>query len=128
MTGRMRSEGLMLVMLGMLATACGSAGLTQLPPPDQPVPASEPRAELSARVDLTPARDCEEAFDLAVYEQRAIELVAWDDRVGTCHDRAIDIRYLSRKISRDKVIQTVRSHAERVTVVPGKGSNDDTTK
>lgn len=127
MTGRMRSEGLMLAMLGMLATACGSAGLTQHPPPDQPVPPSEPRAELSARVDLTPARDCEEAFDLAVYEQRAIELVAWDDRVGTCHDRAIDIRYLSRKISRDKVIQTVRSHAERVTVVPGKGSNDDTT-
>lgn len=112
----------MIAYFGLFAMACGSTGLTQHPPPDQPVPPSEPRAEVSARVDLTPARDCEEAFDLAVYEERAIELVAWDDRVGTCHDRAIDIRYLSKKITRDKVIQTVRKNADRVTVVPGKGS------
>ena len=97
-------------------------------PPDQPIPASEPRDEVSARIDLHRSHDCEEAFDLAVYQNRAIELIAWDEHVGTCQDRHVDITYLSRKITRDEVIQTARRHAERVTVVPNEGSNDDAAK
>lgn len=108
--------------------ACGTTSLKPPPPPDRPVPASEPRDEVSARVDLKQARDCEEAFDLALYKDRAIELIAWDEHVGTCQNRHVEITYLSRKITRDEVIQTARRHAERVTVVPNEGSNDDAAK
>jgi len=124
----MRCDGLAIAACGLLAAACGTTSLKQAPPPDQPVPASEPRTEIAARVDLTPSRDCEEAFDLAVYQNRAIELIAWDERTGTCDGRRIDVRYLSRKIDRDGVVRTIRRHAERVTVLPTEDSHDNATK
>jgi hypothetical protein len=124
----MRREALLIVGLGMLATACGAGGIGQLPPPDHPVPASEPRAQVSARVDLRPARDCEEAFDLALYQDRAIELIAWDDNAGTCQDRHVSIRYLSRRLTKTQVVEQVRRHADRVAVYQEKESTDDASK
>ena len=124
----MRREGWIIAALGLLAAACGTTSLPQPPPPDRPVPASEPRANVSARVDLEPARDCEEAFDLAVYQNRAIELIAWDDRIGACSDRHVDVRYLSGRASQNEVMETLRRHAVRVTVDPGKVSDDAATK
>lgn len=124
----MRREELLIAGWGMLAAACGAGGVGQLPPPDHPVPTSEPRAQVSARVDLQPARDCEEAFDLALYQNRAIELIAWDDNTGTCQDRHVSIRYLARKLTRSQVVEHVRRHASRVAVYQEKESADDASK
>lgn len=119
---------ILIALLASSAIACGSSVRTQAQPPDRPVPASTPRAELSARVDLKPASDCEEAFDLAMYTHRAIELIAWDDRVGVCSNRAVDIRYLSNDISHDGVVRLATEHARRVTVLPRKDAKDEIRK
>ena len=47
------------------------------------------------RVDLVFSGDCEEAFDLALYQNRAVELIAWDDQPDSCDNRLVTIRYLS---------------------------------
>ena len=80
---------------------------------DRPVPASEPRAELSLELDLEPASDCEERFDLALYRDRRVDLVAWDDGDG-CTRRAVRIRYLSAKVSRDELFAAVKGLARAV--------------
>lgn len=128
MSAVMRREVWLFAVLGLLVFGCGTASVTQAPPPDHPVPPSEPRGVVSARVDLPPARDCEEAFDLAMYRNRAIQLIEWDERVGKCEQRRIDIRFLSRRIARDEVIETARRNALRMTVMPKEDSNDDATK
>ena len=104
------------VTLLMLAVGCGSAATTSAPGqlPDQPVPPDEPRAELHLEVDLHPAQDCEEVFDLALYEDRGVELIAWDDAKGTCEGRRITLRYLSRKLDANGVQALVREHAASV--------------
>lgn len=101
--------------LAALAVACGPAATA--PPaemPDQPVPSDEPRAELRLEVDLRPAQDCEEAFDLALYEDRGIELIAWDDAADSCEGRLISVRYLSRRIDAEGVRELARRHAVAV--------------
>ena len=40
---------------------------------DEPVPAGEPRADLTLELDLPPSQACEEQFDLALYEDRRID-------------------------------------------------------
>ena len=66
--------------------------------PDRPVPSNEPRATLGLVVDLKPGPKCEEEFDLALYSNRAIDLIQWDGRHGSCHARRIRVRYLSNRI------------------------------
>ena len=104
------------VALLTLAVGCGSSATTSAPGqlPDQPVPPGEPRAELHLEVDLRPAQDCEEVFDLALYENRGVELIAWDDAKGTCEGRRITVRYLSRKLDVNGVQALVRDHAVSV--------------
>ena len=85
---------------------------------DRPVPASEPREELGLVVDLTPARDCEERFDLALYDNRAVDLVSWDGRKGRCVDRQVSIRYLSQQISAAQLLERVRELAREVRRPP----------
>lgn len=92
----------------------GCAGSAHVP--DMPVPASEPRETVRLRVELTRAQDCEEAFDLALYRSKAVELVAWDAAAGRCADRTITIRYLSRQTSRDEVIRAASAAAAKVSV------------
>jgi hypothetical protein len=125
MGGAMRCAVGTIVLMGLLATACGSANVAQRPPPDLPVPASEPRERVAARVDMVPSRDCEEAFDLALYANRAIELIAWDSRVGTCADRHVSIQFFPRKISRSQVVDAVNQRATRVTVYREGAFNHD---
>ena len=86
--------------------------------PDAPVPASEPRAVVRLHVDLVRAQDCEEAFDLALYQSRAVELVAWDAGAGGCADRTVTIRYFPRQASRGDVVRSAVSVAAKVTALP----------
>jgi hypothetical protein len=89
-----------------------------VPAPDAPAPAGEPRAVVRLHVDLVRAQDCEEAFDLALYQSRAVELLAWDPGGGRCDDRTVAIRYLSRKTSRDEVIRAASAVAAKVSAMP----------
>ncbi len=88
-----------LVIAAVLAGACGARS----PEPDVPAPASEPRATLRLHVDLPRAQRCEEAFDLALYQDRGIELISWDDG-SRCEDRTITVRYLPRRTTPEQVI------------------------
>ena len=88
---------------------------------DRPVPASEPRAELPLEIDLEPASDCEERFDLALYRDRRVALIAWDDAEG-CVRRAVVIRYLSAKLAKGELLSAVKELARAVR--PGDASRD----
>lgn len=97
---------------------CASAAATVAGPlHDMPVLAGEARAELRLRVDLAPGQRCEEAFDLALYEDRAIDLVAWDDATG-CSARAVSIRYLAAKRTEAQLLERVRAIAARAEPIP----------
>ena len=103
-------------LLGTLG--CAATGAAELGPgvPDQPVPASEPRAELRLTVDLAASRECEEALDLELYRNRGVDLVAWDERHGSCEGRRIVVRYLSRQLTAEQALELVRAHCRRVSV------------
>ena len=98
----------------LLAAGCAASGHT----PEAPVPASEPRAEVRLRVELVRAQGCEEAFDLALYRTRAVELIAWEPGAGRCTDRTLTIRYLSRQASRDDVLRAAAAAGATVTTLP----------
>jgi hypothetical protein len=104
-------------LAGVLA-ACGGAMPAPSGAHDVPVAAAEPRAELRLVVDLEARQGCEEAFDLAFYEDRAIDLVAWDARAGSCSGRAVTIRYLPRRRAEADVLARVRALATRVAPLP----------
>jgi hypothetical protein len=104
------------LLLGPLG--CAATGPAELGPgvPDQPVPASEPRAELRLTVDLPASRECEESLDLALYRNRGVDLVAWDERRGSCEGRRIVIRYLPRQLTAEQALELVRAHCRRANV------------
>ena len=81
---------------------------------DRPVPADEPRATVALSVDLEASRDCEERFDLAIYRDRGVELVAWDDREGRCSGREVSIRYLTAMLNEMRLLALVKEHAKNV--------------
>ena len=83
---------------------------------DRPVPASKPRAEISVRVDLPSAQSCEESFDLALYQDRRIELIQWDEQTGSCSGRHVRIRYLSDELKADELLKKVKELAETAGV------------
>ncbi len=101
----------------MFFCACAGRGA---PPghPDEPVPASEPRAELTVRVELPATQGCFETFDLAVYADRGIELLAWAPAARSRCDRALTVRYLPRRLERARVLERLRAHATRVEEMP----------
>lgn len=101
----MNARGALLSSCLFLA-ACG-AGRPRIATWDTPVPAAEPRATLRVTVDLEAAGDCDERFDLALYEDRAVELVTWDAGQG-CVGRLVEIRYLSRRLPEDDLQKRVR--------------------
>jgi hypothetical protein len=73
-------------------------------------PATEPRATIRLAIDLPPAQRCAETFDLALYQDPGIELVAWDDRAGRCAGRVVEVRYLPNKTTPERV-QAAAAHA-----------------
>jgi hypothetical protein len=111
-----------LPLLAALAlSACGGAAAEPASPAfDTPVPAGEERAEMRLRVDLAPAQGCEEAFDLALYKNRGIDLIAWDGNAGACAGREIVVRYLPKRTSEDDILKAARDLAKRVERAPKK--------
>ncbi len=119
-----------LTCLGAVATL-GCSGAVAVKPPvasrgdfDKPVPASEPRDAVDLRVDLKASSDCEERFDLALYENRGVELVAWDDKTGQCAGRDVNVRYLTAKLNREAVLALAREHAKKAE--PATGTAEST--
>ena len=101
--------------LAALAAACGGAASELAAPAhDTPVPASEKRAEMRLRVDLAPAQGCEEAFDLALYKNRGIDLIEWDANTGACAGRVIVVRYLPNRTSEDDILKAAAGIAAKV--------------
>ena len=101
-----------LLGVAMLSFGCGATSL-----PDAPVPPGEPRATVQVGLDLEPASGCEEAFDLALYASRGVELIAWQAGSSSCAGRKASIRYLPSRISRDEVLARVKSAARKMEIV-----------
>lgn len=100
----------------LLLSSCAAQPLALDPgKPDLPVPPQEPRAELRAAVDLVPTQGCEEKFDLALYQNRSIDLIQWDEQRGACAGRKVAIRYLSSKITASQVQSAASRLARRFT-------------
>lgn len=112
--GRAVFRRLSIVMVLVAASGCAGGTSALGPGPDAPVPASEARQSVSFVVDLEPGSDCEQRFDLAVYENRDIDLIQWDEQTGSCHGRKVTIVYLSRHTDEAAVRALVEKHAEKV--------------
>jgi hypothetical protein len=112
-----------LLSLAAMALSAACAAPPARPaasPPDQPVPKTEPRSEVRLVVDLMASADCEQRFDLALYRNRAVDLVQWDDQLGACRARSVTIRYLSRQITREQLLQEIRGLSARVVEVQNR--------
>jgi hypothetical protein len=104
----------LLVLSSVIAGACAAAG----PPlPEPAAPASEPRATLRLRLDLPRGQRCEEAFDLALYEDRGVELVEWDAG-SRCEDRVIAVRYLPRRTRPEDILRAAGKAGAKITQSP----------
>ncbi len=110
-----------LFCVALLAASCGCAtGATGAPVDashDKPAAASLARAELHVVLDLEPAANCDETFDLALYKDTAVERVAWDEKKGKCSARRVVIRYLSSLRTEadliaklEKLVRSVEAH------------------
>ena len=114
--------------LGLVAalTLCGGCATTKTAQAaadhDRPVPPDVPRNEVRLTVDLEPAQDCEERFDLALYRDRGIDLITWDDGVGSCVGRTVTIRFLPNAIDRQQVLDKVKGLTRRMA---SGGAADD---
>lgn len=124
----MKSRLALVVSVLGSSWACCACGATHgggvAPGPDRPVPSSEPRAELHLTLDLARSADCEEEFDLALYEERGVDLVIWDDARDPCVGRQVSIRYLSQQLSREALLVRVRELAATVRERSGSSARD----
>ncbi len=107
-----------LLGIAMLSVGCGAASLPEAASlPDTPVSPGEPRATVQVALDLEPASSCEEAFDLALYASRGVDLIAWQTESSSCAGRRVSIRYLPSRISRDEVLARVKSAARKMEIL-----------
>lgn len=97
----------------LLLAACGAAPVAVAPRPDVRVPASVPRRTLAFVVDLEPGADCEQAFDLALYRNRGVDLIEWDSHTGECRQRRVRVRYLPERIDARAVGALVHAHSRK---------------
>lgn len=101
-------------------SACGERPSARAPSWDAPLPANEPRAELALELDLEPVSDCDERFDLALYEERGVELLSWDQQgieSRGCSERRVRVRYVPGRITRDALLARVRQISRKVELV-----------
>ena len=105
----------LLFALAMLAVvpACAGAGRPAVVTWDTPIPAAEARATVRVTIDLEAATDCDERFDLALYEDRAIERVSWDLGHG-CSARHLEVRYLPGRVTKEAVLRRMRTLSRKV--------------
>lgn len=102
-------------VLSLVFVGCAATPIAAQTPSDTAPARSEPRADLRLLLDLRTAQDCEESFDLALYRNRAVELIEWDNQKGICKARQLRIRYLSTKIQETELMREVASIAERIS-------------
>ncbi len=107
----------LVLPLVFLAQACAASPCAAAPRHDEPVAPDEPRAVLEVRLDLPKTASCEETFDLALSENRAVDRVEWEDASQKCAGRRARIRYLSKRIGRDELLKLVQSRATKVEVL-----------
>lgn len=117
MTVGMQSLRWILGATGVALVGCGAASIGAAPTPDLPVPSGEARATLSLALDLPQSQDCEEAFDLALYRNRAVHLVEWDANRTACAGRTVRVTYLPRLVRKDTLIGEARQLAVKLTVL-----------
>lgn len=110
---------LILSVLAFVLPACGKAACAAPMSPDAPVAASEPRATLRIVVDLPMKGGCDEAFDLALYENRGVELVQWDEGQSKCEGRKGTIRYLPKRLGRDALLKEIQRLSTKSSVLEG---------
>ena len=108
-----------VLLFGAFCTqACGGSA-PALPPaePDKPVPASVARQTVQLTIDLERSANCEEDFDLAIYENRGVELVQWDEPAlgSECSSRHISIKFLPERLPRAELMQLVRELSTNVS-------------
>jgi hypothetical protein len=105
------------ILLALGLVGCGSA----LPAAtwDQPIPAAEKRATMRVLVDLEPVSDCDERFDLLMYEDRGVERIAWEENARGCSGRAARVRYVPGRIGRGALLERMKKFAKRVSVTEG---------
>ncbi len=108
----MAKVGAMLIAAIALA-GCGGAAASNAGRPDAPVAASAPRQTLAFELDLDPGSDCEQAFDLALYQNRAVDLIEWDDQTGACRHRTVRVRFLSNRIGARELGELVRKNSKQ---------------
>lgn len=108
-----RMAGATALVLAAVTGCGGGAALRRGPGPDAPVPAGEPRRTLKFVLDLPPGADCEQRFDLALYENRGIDLIEWSDGDG-CRDRRVRVIFLPRRTAEAEVRTLITQHSTRV--------------
>jgi hypothetical protein len=107
-----------LLGVALLSIGCGAASLPDVTSlPDAPVPPGEPRATVQVGLDLEPASSCEEAFELALYASRGVDLIEWQTEPSSCAGRRASIRYLPSRISRGEVLARVKSAALKMEIL-----------
>jgi hypothetical protein len=100
--------------------ACAQRSSARAPSWDTPIPAAEPRAQLRLQLDLEPVSDCDERFDLALYEERGVELLSWEEPGGPshgCSERRLTVRYVPGRVSRDALLMRIRKISKKAEVV-----------
>lgn len=120
---RMKTLGtpLCAVITAVVALGCGAPAMLSSPSEhDTPVAADEPRAELKLKVDLTPEQGCEEAFDLAMYKDRGVDLIQWDAAEGTCAGRVIVVRYFPKQLSAEALLEAAKGRAVKAEAITEK--------
>ena len=98
--------------LACLSAGCGGASEAH----DVPVPASEGRETLDVVLDLPPGASCEETFELALYEDRGVDLVTWAPGARGCAGRTARVRFLPGRVSRAALVQELKTAATKVEV------------
>jgi hypothetical protein len=84
---------------------------------DTPIPMAEKRATVRVLVDLEPLSNCDERFDLAMYEERGVELIAWDPETRGCQGRRATVRFVPGRIAREAVLERIRKLSKTATVL-----------
>ncbi len=102
------------LVVAICGCASGASGRPVTAGHDSPVPDSVPRGELALKLDLEPAADCEQNFDLELYRDHSVDLIKWDDKDGKCSGRSVVIRYLSNDVKPDELFAKVQKLARKV--------------
>ncbi len=82
---------------------------------DRPVPASETQASIRLALTLPSSANCEERFDLALYNHPGVVLIEWQDSPSKCTARLATVHYLPRRISALELLSLASRHATRVS-------------